>query len=115
MYNDGVLRLALWFACRCNKAEKELALHKDLEAEDDDFSPTSYGGSSHSGGGGLQRRGGAGGTGGGSEGGSGRSGAETRVIADLEKIGVKPGVGVTKAVNMIDTWAMLTGRYDSLC
>jgi hypothetical protein len=34
----------------------------------------------------------------------------TKVIYDLEKIGVKPSLGVTRAVNMIDAWTIVTGR-----
>jgi hypothetical protein len=33
-----------------------------------------------------------------------------RVFSDLEKIGVKPGSGVQKAVNFLDSWALFTGR-----
>lgn len=33
-----------------------------------------------------------------------------RVINDLEKIGVRPGAGVTKAVTVIDSWTLFTGR-----
>jgi len=39
-----------------------------------------------------------------------RSLRTTKVIHDLEKIGVKPSLGVTRAVNMIDTWTIVTGR-----
>jgi len=35
----------------------------------------------------------------------------TKVIYDLEKIGVKPSLGVTRAVNMIDAWTIVTGRF----
>jgi len=40
-------------------------------------------------------------------------GADSRglkVSSDLEKMGVKPGPGVKKAVDMIDSWTLLTGR-----
>ena len=40
-----------------------------------------------------------------------RSRQENMVISDLEKIGVRAGPGVTKAVDMIDTWTLVTGRY----
>ncbi len=33
-----------------------------------------------------------------------------RVLNDLEKIGVRPGAGVTKAVTVIDSWTLFTGR-----
>lgn len=33
-----------------------------------------------------------------------------KVLSDLESLGVKPNGGVGKAVTMIDTWALLTGR-----
>ena len=36
--------------------------------------------------------------------------SSNRVLSDLEKIGVKPGVGVSKAVTFIDSWTMLLGR-----
>lgn len=35
---------------------------------------------------------------------------DTKVISDLERFGVKPGASVTRAVNMIDTWTIITGR-----
>jgi hypothetical protein len=56
---------------------------------------------SHGGGGGLnQRRG------------SGRNNSQetTRVLSDLEMIGVKPNASVSKAVTFIDSWALFTGR-----
>ena len=34
-----------------------------------------------------------------------------QVISDLERIGVKPSPVVSRAVTMIDSWALLTGRY----
>jgi hypothetical protein len=37
-----------------------------------------------------------------------------QVISDLERFGVKPGAGVTHAVNLIDSWTILTGRYADL-
>lgn len=39
-----------------------------------------------------------------------RSSRDTKVISDLERFGVKPGASVTRAVNMIDTWTIVTGR-----
>ena len=33
-----------------------------------------------------------------------------RVLNDLEKMGVKPSAGVSKAVTVIDSWTLLTGR-----
>ena len=41
---------------------------------------------------------------------SSSSSRTTKVIYDLEKIGVKPSLGVTRAVNMIDAWTIVTGR-----
>lgn len=35
---------------------------------------------------------------------------ESKFITNLEKIGVKPSLGVTRAINMIDAWTVLTGR-----
>ncbi len=97
------------FVCRCSKAEQGLSALRDLEdggADEEDhlIAP-------HSAGGTLQRRG-AGGAGDGDGGsGKGKSGSQSsRVISDLEKMGVKPGARVAKAVNMIDSWTLLTGR-----
>lgn len=40
--------------------------------------------------------------------------ASTQVIHDLEKIGVKPSPVVSRAVTMIDSWTLLTGRCCAL-
>lgn len=34
-----------------------------------------------------------------------------KMIADLEKLGVKPGQNVTNAVNFVDNWTLITGRF----
>jgi hypothetical protein len=34
-----------------------------------------------------------------------------KMIADLEKMGVKPGQNVTYAVNFVDNWTLVTGRF----
>jgi hypothetical protein len=91
---------------RCSKAEQSVSAMRDLEdgTGDDyhDTAPNSSGG----GGAGLQRRGAGGG-------GSTKGATDpqsSRVISDLEKMGVKPGARVVTAVNWIDSWALLTGR-----
>jgi hypothetical protein len=33
-----------------------------------------------------------------------------RVLNDLERMGVRPGVGVRHAVSVIDAWTLFTGR-----
>ena len=35
----------------------------------------------------------------------------SQVISDLERMGMKPSPVVSRAVTMIDSWALLTGRY----
>jgi chromosome segregation ATPase len=92
---------------RCSKAEQGLSSLRDMEdgGAGDDFHEQT-GPSSSSGGAGLQRRGTSGGL-------STKGGADTqssRVMSDLEKMGVKPGARVATAVNWIDSWALLTGR-----
>lgn len=108
---------------RCSKAEQQLITLRDLE--DDDFSSvlegnddaesggvggSMYGnsGASSSGGGGLKQRG-------------GRNNSvlapprrppgSHKMISDLEKLGVKPAPAVAKAVNYIDAWTLLTGKF----
>lgn len=122
---------------RCDRAEQQLLSVRDLEGDDSQFydddgfgsssenlsssiGPGVEGGShdvSHgyplsSKGQGLQRRGGSGGSSL-SAGGLSRRRArdDHKVISDLEKIGVRAGPGVTRAVDMIDTWTLVTGRY----
>lgn len=96
-------------------AEQQITLlregEEDLEyGEGNDKSPTQeivigdgrYGGGN---GGGLIRRG------------AGSSGNRrydtTKVLSDLEKYGVKPGAGVSKAVTWLDSLALFFGRYHS--
>jgi hypothetical protein len=80
---------------RCSRAEQQLNSMMDTEADDfadeDDDGRGGLGGR-------LMRR-------------NTKGKAENKAINDLEKIGVKAGPGVAKAVNMIDTWTMVTGRY----
>eukprot|EP01038_Epipyxis_sp_PR26KG_P014311 gene14311-19195_t len=103
---------------RCTIAEQKLESTKDLEG---DFDLVSIHGEqeenndqivsiSSSLGGGLRTRGG------------GKSNSnqrdvpvsprqQSKVIKDLEKIGVKPSPSVSRAVTMIDTYTLLTGRF----
>lgn len=88
---------------RCTQLEQQLGKVRDLEdvgydLEEDDSPPTSRGGST------MRKRG------------NDRYEVSqyrgtNRVINDLEKIGVRPGAGVTKAVTVIDSWTLFTGRY----
>jgi hypothetical protein len=108
---------------RCCKAEQQLATLRDLEDDDfsavldvnDDAETGGLGGGegnfydSNSAGGGLKQRGG------------GRNSSvlapprrppgSHKMISDLEKLGVKPAPAVAKAVNYIDAWTLLTGRF----
>ena len=87
-------------ACRCDRAEQQLATVRDLEEEGDDATSVVSADSRN----GLQQRRGnnnnkvfyAGGG---------------KVVSDLERFGVKPNSGVSQAVTFIDTWALFTGRY----
>ncbi|KAJ1413732.1 hypothetical protein B484DRAFT_454991 [Ochromonadaceae sp. CCMP2298] len=36
---------------------------------------------------------------------------DAKVISDLERMGVKPGARVAKAVNMLDSWTLISGRF----
>jgi len=106
---------------RCSAAEQQVAKLRDLEDGGDDLTEYAAGTTtSSSSSSGLQnRRSGANGgssssSAGSAFGGSQQSGQDirrTKVISDLEKIGVKPGARVATAVNMIDTWTMLSGRF----
>jgi len=108
---------------RCCKAEQQLATLRDLEDDDfsavlDDNDDAEIGGlgggggnfyESNGAGGGLKQRGG------------GRNSSvlaprrrppgSHKMISDLEKLGVKPAPAVAKAVNYIDAWTLLTGRF----
>lgn len=118
---------------RCTAAEKQLSALRDLEEEDeyvieDMEYDSSTGISSKSGsgsGGGLQLRKGssnyeessvafASGSASSSSTAFKRNRGSivptAKVISDLEKLGVKPGVGVTTAVNFIDSWTMTMAR-----
>lgn len=124
---------------RCSIAEQQLAALRDLEEDEPiigfdysggggpegsagglvspDTNAYSSGSSSNTSSGGLQRRG----AGVGSAGVAARSAGGylhrggSRVITDLEKFGVKPGEGVSRAVNAIDSWTLFVGRYSMLC
>lgn len=41
----------------------------------------------------------------------GASGGKGKVLGEFEKMGVHAGPSVAKAVDMLDTWTLLTGRY----
>lgn len=88
---------------RCEKAEQEVINLRNNE--DYDLEENSYGDNSavndFSSSNTLQRRSST------TVRNSQRSG---KVVTDLEKFGMKPSDGVKKAVNFIDTWALLTGR-----
>lgn len=103
---------------RCAKAVQSLsAARRDIEGgvygrgdeEGGDYDQDDSGGSSSSSSSNLLQRRGASGSGGSS--GKELNAGPTRVISDLERIGVKPGERVVRAVNMIDGWANLTGRF----
>jgi chromosome segregation ATPase len=79
---------------RCSRAEQQLNSMMDAEADDygDDSDDAGRGGGK------LMRRG-------------SKGKAEHKVINDLEKLGVRTAPSVAKAVNFIDTWTLVTGRY----
>jgi hypothetical protein len=85
---------------RCSSLEQQVASLRDLE--DDGYG---YKESASTASGLSQRRGPAQGKTYSGEGG-------LKMLSDLERFGVKPGVGVSRAVTIIDTWAVITGRYD---
>jgi hypothetical protein len=94
---------------RCQKYEEQVTAL--LEAQDPyDYESNvgvSAGGNRRSGDGGSLRKRGAGG-GAGSSGGGGHR--PLRASQDLESLGVHPSPRVTQAVDMIDTWTLITGR-----
>ena len=108
----------LYLVCRCNQLEKQLLQARDdedygLDVEEGNGSFSSNNSSSTSSGGtmALRRRGN------GYDGAKG-SNRTNLIVNDLEKMGVKPAEGVAKAVSMIDSWTLLTGRlvmYIMLC
>ena len=125
---DNVFDLHLtYIPIRCTSAERQLAAMRDLEEDEFDIedqgplgstsaSENLYNSSStisSSGSISLRKR---------SAGGPGQSDgnafnkggrAKVTVTADLEKMGLHTGPNVKKAVDMIDSWTLLTGRYDS--
>jgi hypothetical protein len=97
-----LLQLFLPLLFRCSQAEQQLSALKDLEED----SYYDNGGSSSAistvSAGGLSRR---------NNNRNIMNKQETgKVFSDLEKIGVKPGSGVQKAVSFLDSWALFTGR-----
>eukprot|EP00598_Pedospumella_elongata_P001435 CAMPEP_0184975852 /NCGR_PEP_ID=MMETSP1098-20130426/6947_1 /TAXON_ID=89044 /ORGANISM="Spumella elongata, Strain CCAP 955/1" /LENGTH=855 /DNA_ID=CAMNT_0027498627 /DNA_START=54 /DNA_END=2621 /DNA_ORIENTATION=+ len=106
---------------RCSEAERQLAQSRDLEGglgfggddeEGDGYEDGGAGGSSAGTSGMLVRRGGPSALSNSSSSKHNRlNSRDTKVISDLERFGVKPGASVTRAVNMIDTWTIITGRF----
>eukprot|EP01032_Pedospumella_encystans_P010542 gene10542-12312_t len=106
---------------RCSEAERQLAQSRDLEGglgfggddeEGDGYEEGGAGGSSAGTSGMLVRRGGPSALSTSSNSKHNRMNSrDTKVISDLERFGVKPGASVTRAVNMIDTWTIITGRF----
>ena len=90
---------------RCAASEKQLAALRDLEEDDfgadrerADEGVVVYGGSSGFGSSsyGLQQR--------------RKAPQSTKVMADLEKLGVRTGPGIASVVDMIDMWTLGTGK-----
>lgn len=44
-------------------------------------------------------------------GGDGAGVQQTQLISDLEKMGMRPNAGVGRAMTLIDTYALITGRF----
>ena len=113
---------------RCSKVEQQLAALRDVDDDDDrgygagrdgdgDTDPESGHGSGGGGGGydffspssgtGLKQRRADGGTTRALE----KVPQQHKVITNLEKMGVRPTEGVARAVNLIDAWTFMTGKF----
>lgn len=102
---------------RCSGLEQQLTQLRDMEEGDDDLDDgiivsggtTTYlrsSGSERL----LQRRSKGAGSSSSISSSAALTNSNSKVISDLEKIGVKPNASVTKAVTMLDSMAMCTGR-----
>lgn len=102
----------LMMSCRvrCQRAEQQLLTLRDIEDDDqDDFELTAS--SSHSINSSSRNSQFFNKKGGEAQGLRKRGGGEHKVMEDLEKMGVRAGPNVAKAVDIIDTWTLVTGRW----